>query len=398
MLPEKQPQDPTKPAEPLDTMDGAFSGIKGLAAPEEADLMGEESPKQGEQQKEVEQKDPNADTDKEQVQEKKAEEDVAKSETKPGGKKTNPWDLVNTYKSRLSTLEKENAELRTKHAEPPKEVTERLSAIEKRNQELEQHIRFIDYKKSQEYVDKYERPYEEAWGRALKGLKGLQVKSTHPETGEVLVSDLGIKEIAFLASMDEGEARIKIRNQFPDAADAAEVKAHVDKIRDLAEVQNRALEEQKAKTGQWQNQVSEQHKAIQESNSKLWKQFSDEHLAKFDILKPIEGDDERNSKLEKAVAFVTDALSAKANDPNLSEEQRATVIKKHVALRNRAIAYSVLMHENKQLKARLAEKEEALKAYGDSAPTDGEGKGKQASENGDFTIDGVAAMLGKMGR
>jgi len=396
VLPQKQPQDPTKPAEPLDTMDGAFSGIKGLAAPEEGELMGEESPKQGEQQKEVEQKDPNADTNKEQVQEKKAEEDVAKGETKPGGKKTNPWDLVNTYKSRLSTLEKENAELRTKHAEPPKEVTERLSAIEKRNQELEQHIRYVDYSKSQEFVDKYQKPYEEAWGRALSGLKGLQLKFTNAETGEVQARDLTPADIAALANMEPSAARMEIKARFPE--DVAEVRGYIDKIRDLASAQNQALEEQKSKGGEWQNQVSQHHKAIQESNSKLWKQFSDEHLAKFDVLKPVEGDDERNSKLEKAVAFVTDALSAKANDPNLTEEQRATVIKKHVALRNRAIAYSVLMHENKQLKARLAEKEEALKAYGDSAPTDGEGKGKQASENGDFTIDGVAAMLGKIGR
>jgi len=97
------------------------------------------------------------------------------------------------------------------------------------------------------------------------------------------------------------------------------------------------------------------------------------------------------------VAFVSDALSSKANDPNLTEEQRANVIKKHVALRNRAIAYSVLVHENKQLKAMLAEKENALKAYGDSAPTDGEGKGKQSTPNGDVTIEGVAAMLSKFG-
>src|SRR6185503_20784632 len=48
-----KPQDPTKLSEPLDTMDGAFSGIKGLAAPEEGELMGEESAKEVEPQKEA---------------------------------------------------------------------------------------------------------------------------------------------------------------------------------------------------------------------------------------------------------------------------------------------------------------------------------------------------------
>lgn len=393
VLPEKQSQDPTKSAEPLDTMDGAFSGIKGLAAPEDGDLMGEEPAKPTDEPKPAEQKDPSAD---EQVQDKKLEEDVAKTPPKPGDKKTNPWTLVEKFKADNSRLKQENTELRTKQTEPPKEITERLSSLEKRNQELENHIRFVDYSKSQEFVDKYQKPYEEAWSRAISGLKGLQVKFTNAENGETQARDLTPADIAALANMDPAAARMEIKNRFPE--DVAEVRGYIDKIRDLATAQNQALEEQKSKGGEWQNQVAHQHKAVQENNSRLWKQFSDESVSKFDFLRPVEGDDERNSKLEKAAAFVADALSAKANDPNLTEEQRATVIKKHVALRNRAIAYSVLMHENRQLKTMLAEKEEALKAYGDSAPTDGEGKGKQASANNDITIDGVAAMLGKMGR
>jgi len=66
-------------------------------------------------------------------------------------------------------------------------------------------------------------------------------------------------------------------------------------------------------------------------------------------------------------------------------------------VRNRAIAYSVLMHENKALKAQLAEREAALKAFEDSGPTDGNGKGKQPGSGGELTIDGVAAMLSKFG-
>ncbi len=352
--------------------------------------------KPAEQAKADEQKESPKDDEQHEAPEKSAEEVAAENKPKPGEKKTNPWTLVNTYKTRLSTLEKENAELRTKAGEPPKEVTERMSAIEKRNQELEQHIRFVDYSKSQEFVDKYQKPYEEAWSRAIGGLKGLQVKlGADPTTGQEMARDLTPQDIAALANMDPAAARMEIKNRFPE--DVAEVRGYIDKIRDLAEAQNKALEEQKTKGGEWQQKVGHQHQAAQEANAKLWKQYSDESVAKFDFLKPIEGDDERNSKLEKAVAFVSDALSSKANDPNLTEEQRANVIKKHVALRNRAIAYSVLMHENKQLKAQLAEKEEALKAYGESAPTDGEGKGKQPAGNGDVTIEGVAAMLSKFG-
>ena len=228
-------------------------------------------------------------------------------------------------------------------------------------------------------------------------VEGIETKPWHrPNTGQESSRDLTPQDIAALANMDPATARLEIKNRFPE--DAAEVRSYIDKIRDLASAQNSALEEHKTKGSEWQQKQSQQTQAMQEANAKLWKQFSDETVQKYDFLRPVEGDEERNSKLEKAAAFVADALSARPNDPNLTEEQRAAVIKKHVALRNRAIAYSVLMHENKALKAQLAEREEALKAFDSSSPTDGEGKGKQGSQNGDVSVDSVAALLSRLGR
>ncbi len=389
-----------QPSEPLGTIDDAFSGISKLGKSDENDPMEDPSPaKPDEQQKpDGNEADGKAAADKDvQETEEKSEQKLAEEPAKPGQKKTNPWTLVETYKAKTHKLESELAELRSKATEPPKEVVEKLSAIEKRNQELEQHMQFLDYSKSKDYVDKYQKPYEEAWTRAITGLKGLKVNfGVDEKTGQEMSRDLTPQDIAALANMDPSAARLEIKNRFPD--DIAEVRGYIDKIRDLAEAQHKALEEQKTKGGEWQNHVGQQVRAMQEANSKLWKQYSDESIAKHEFLRPVEGDDERNSKLEKAAAFVTEALSARPNDPNLTEQQRADVIKRHVALRNRAIAYSVLMHENKALKAALAEKEQALKAYGDSAPTDGEGKGKQGSPNGELSIDGVAALLSKLGR
>lgn len=313
------------------------------------------------------------------------------------GKRPSPWKLVEHYKGLNTNLQREIAELRGKtNGELPKEHVERLTALQKRNEELEQHMRFVDYSKSNEFVDKYQKPYEEAWTRAVSGLKGLKVQFTDPTNSEVVSRDLTPQDIAALANMDPAAARLEIKNRFPE--DAAEVRGYVDKIRDMAQAQNHALEEQKTKGGEWQSKQAEQAKAVHEANSKLWAQFSKEAAEKYEFLRPVEGDDERNMKLEKSTAFVQKALASKANDPKLTEEQRAQVIKEHVAVRNRAIAYSVLVHENKALKAQLAEKEAALKAFDESAPTDGNGKGKQGTGLGDISIEGVAAMLSKMGR
>lgn len=326
----------------------------------------------------------------------KEPEGEAETEVPNLGKRPSPWKLVEHYKGLNSNLQREIAELRGKtNGELPKEHAERFTALQKRNEELEQHIRFVDYSKSQEFVEKYRKPYEEAWSRAVSGLKGLKVQFTDPNTQEVVARDLTPQDIASLANMDPAAARLEIKNRFPE--DAAEVRGYVDKIRDMAYAQDQALEAQKTKGGEWQTQQAEKMKAAHEANSKLWAQFSKEAAEKHAALRPVEGDDERNMKLEKATAFVQKALSSKASDPNLTEEQRAEVIKQHVAVRNRAIAYSVLMHENKALKAQLAEKEAALKAFDESAPTDGNGKGKQNTGMGDISIEGVAAMLSKFG-
>jgi len=323
------------------------------------------------------------------------EEEATTETPETTGKRPSPWKLVESYKAKYQAAQHEIAELRNKTPELPKELSDRISSIQKRNEELEQHIRFVAYEKSQEYVDKYQKPYEEAWARAISGLKGLKVQFTDPNSQEVTARDLTPQDIASLATMDPAAARLEIKNRFPE--DAAEVRGYVDKIRDLASAQNSALEQQKTKGGDWQNQQVEQAKAVHETNNKLWLQFSKEAQEKHEFLRPAEGDDERNMKLEKATAFVQRALASKANDPKLTEEQRAQVIKEHVAVRNRAIAYSVLMHENKALKAQLAEREAALKAFEDSGPTDGNGKGKQGGPSGDVTIEGVAAMLSKFG-
>lgn len=399
--PPKAPE-PAKPAEakPLSLMEEAFAGIKKIPTIDAEDLLGEketETPPSPPENKEQPKPDEAPEQKAEEGEADEAqEEDKAVQDLKALGKKPSPWALMEYYKKKAQAAEHEIVELRTKGTEPPKEYADRYSALEKRNQELEEHMRFLDYSKSQEFVEKYNKPYEEAWMRAVTGLKGLKINSTNQQTGEVASRDVTPQDIMVLANMDPAAARTEIKTLFPE--DAAEVRGYIDRIRDLYAAQHQALEEHKTKGGEWLKQQTEKAKAAQEANAKLWKQYSDEAREKFEFLKPLEGDDERNMKLEKAATFVAEALAARANDPKLSEEERANVIKKHVAVRNRAIAYSVLMHENKKLKAQLQEKETALKAFEESAPTDGNGKGKQVVTMKGDTIDSAVARLATLGR
>lgn len=328
------------------------------------------------------------------------EEAAAQAENPLGpGKKVSPWKLVNHYKSQHAMLQKEVAELRTNKG-LPKEHVEQLQEIQKRNEELEKEISFVNYRKSKEFIEGYQKPYQNAWQEALNSLNGLEVQYSNPETGQVASYPITYQDIQALVNMEPGAARQKIKAFFPE--DASEVKQHVDKIRALTAAQNAKLEEHETNGVQWMKQQQEQHQkffqGIHQHNREVWEQTNKEHLEKFEFLRPVDGQDERNERLTKAVSFVDDALRGRGNDPQLSPEERAAAVRKYVAVRNRAIGYSVLNHENKTLKQRVADLEKNLAEYQASEPTAGDGKAREGNMVGGDPIEQALAGLGRYSR
>ncbi len=295
------------------------------------------------------------------------------------GKKVSPWKLVEHYKGHMTKLQSEIASLRANPGEHPeyKSITEKLSTLEKQNAELQDEIRYVNYQKHPEFVEKYQKPYEEAWGKAVTGLKGLQLQFTHPESGEVTGRDITPQDIAAFAGADPATARQQIRQLFPDPADATEVRAYVDRIRELAGSQQKALDDQRKVAGDRDKTRTEEQqrvsKALTEEIGKTWAEVNAEVTAKYEFLRPVEGQEERNTVLEKATAFVDEALKETASNPKLTKEARAAIIKKHAALRNRAIGFSVLKFEDKSLHGKVTELQKQLAAYQKSEPAPGGG-------------------------
>ena len=121
-------------------------------------------------------------------------EGEAKPEEKPGpeGKpgepekpgKTSPWKLVESYKKSNAALQQEIAQLRTtmKPGELPKEHQDKFTAIEARNKELEDEIRHVNYSKSKEFAEQYQKPYEEAWTERHRRFEGTR----HHQRGRII--------------------------------------------------------------------------------------------------------------------------------------------------------------------------------------------------------------------
>lgn len=319
------------------------------------------------------------------------------------GKKVSPWKLADHYKKSLIKTQAELAELRSDPGKHPefKAVSEKIKALEARNSELEEEMRYTNYQKHPEFIERYQKPYQEAWSRAVSGLKGLQLQQANPESGEIVAREITPQDIAAFAGMDAAAARQHIKALLPDPSDASEVRAYVDKIRDLAITQQSALNEQRKVAGDREKTRNEEgarlNREFSEEISQTFKQHVAEASQKYEFLRPIEGDDDHNAALERATKLVDDALHQRPT-PKMSKDERAAAVKKHAAVRMRAIAYSPLKLQNTKLKVQISELQKSLDGYKSSEPGAGGGGAGKGTVPVDAMSSAIQSLRGLAGR
>lgn len=291
--------------------------------------------------------------------------------TKPD-KRPSPWRLVDQYKAKTAELEKQLIEAKA-NALPEGEVKtikERAEKAEARARELESHIKFVDYTKSAEFKSKYQEPYEKAWMTAMKELGEIQVIE-NPDTGEG--RPVQPQDLLQLVNLPLGQARAAAREMFGDFAD--DVMAHRKTIRQLFDSQQTALEEARKSGEEHFKQQTEAVRAAQEKLSAQTKvawakaneaAINDEKYGKF--FKPVEGDEQGNQRLAKGFELADRAFSENPFQPNLTEEQRMSIIKRHAAVRNRCAAFGRLTYQLEEARKMVARLEKELESYKRSEP------------------------------
>jgi hypothetical protein len=306
--------------------------------------------------------------DEEEVE--KPEEVEAQKTGQEKGQRVKPWDLVEKFKTKNAQLEKELAEYRTKAGsqELPKEALDKINTLETRNKELEDEIRFVSYSKSKDFQENFQKPYQEAWQRAITELQELQITEQDGSTRMATESDL-----ISLATMPLGQARKLAKEWFGEAVE--DVIAHRRTVRELYQKQQKALEDARKNGGEREKQatIEQQAKAKAQADrvTKEWDSINSEAVSKYEFLRPVEGQNERNERLEKATKFVDDSFGLSVHNAK-TEQERQEILQRHSALRNRAIGFSVLKHENKTLRAELEELKKSLAEFQTSEPSSGE--------------------------
>lgn len=287
------------------------------------------------------------------------------------GERVNPWKLVDQYKAKTAELEKQVAESRTA-ALPEKERNTYLTQIQElttQNKALQDEMRFVNYEQTPEFKEKYDAPYERAWKRALSEISEISVAD--PQTGQE--RPMSQNDLWELLNLPLGQATKVATEKYGDLA--APVLQHRAAIRDLLQQRQEAIESAKKMGGERdkvrREMFAKQQKEMADHLASVWKSaneslLSDEKISRY--FKPVEGDQEGNLRLQKGYELVDRAFSENVNDPRLTPQQRADVVRRHAAVRNRAASWGRLRYENEKKDARIAELEKEVSQYKGTSP------------------------------
>ena len=291
-----------------------------------------------------------------------------------GEKKPGAWQIAESYKKKATEYEKRavEAEARIAQMGDVDKLRQRAEQAETRLKELDDHLKYVDYSKSEEFNTKYQQPYEQAWTQAVSDLKELSV--TLPDGNERSGT---VQDLLAIANLPLGEARKRAKEMFGEGAD--DVMAHYRKVRELSAAQQKALEDAKKNGAERQTQLTTAQKTAVEETARLFHQFREEDATKYDFLKPKEGDEQWNSKLKQATEYVDSAFSSSASDPRLTPDQREEIVRKHASVRGRAIGFTTLKVENTRLKNELAERDKIIAQYKGGEPANGQPHGGEAA-------------------
>ncbi len=328
-----------------------------------------------------------------------AAEKVAAAPANGEKKKINPWHELKATKSTLAQKDAEIADLKKLVANPETRAAEvaRLQALEKRSQELEEQIKFVDYSKSAEFQEKYEKPYKDAWERSMAELSELQIND--PTTGP---RQMEPSDLLDLVNMNLNDALLYAKETYGDAAQI--VMARRKEVKDLFNIQQKALTEAK-KSGVEKSQVDQtKHQAqveqIQKEAHTRWESenariLANETTGKY--FKPVDGDEKINKSMEKGYKFVDDTMALNPMNPKLTPEQREDAVKRHAALRHKAATWGRMRIELETTNRKYQEALKKLAEYEDSAPGTG---GDPAPEAGNRSAPGnrMDSMMDRLGR
>lgn len=368
---EKPPEEPTPPTEPLSTPE---------PEPKKDEIL-----KAGE---------------KTTAPEKTAEKPPEKTPDKPAGpaKAVNPKELRDELRRIKEEKEKLSAELTKFKTAKPAEDPEKAQLIEfaKRAQQqiekLTEVLRYNAYEQTDEYKEKYQKPYVNAYNLGRTKTSTLRVVERTNDEGTVTQQPRAATPGDFDAIMrisDDADAAERAEQLFGAAGKI--VLYHRERVQEHAQQANDAIGEFR-KTGSERHKEAEQQRALRNAyQAQQWQATANrfhELNAEAEKMYPqwfgeVEGDEAGNEALRKGKQFADMAFSDPSN------------VEAHSAARMRAAAFDRLVLQLSQSRTKISELEKELASLKGAEPGGGTAKRMTPkAKTFDDLVDEVAARNG----
>jgi hypothetical protein len=285
------------------------------------------------------------------------------------------------YQPKIATLEAKVKELESAGPKDTEETQQRFKQLQARAEMLENFVRLKHYEQSQEYLDKYQKPYEEAWDKCIRDISQLEVEVSDGKGGYITrrATDADISQ---LAQLPLGELFKQSNAMFGDAANL--VQEHVREINRTWQAQTKALEEAKKRSMEVAQNSDKQHLEETRLRERLWVDHNTDLATKHaGYFAPIQGDEVGNKLLKAGLAFADLLFESRNLTPEkvallpkrYQEELKAKgklspelTVRAHAIIRNKAANHDRLARQLRAARAELAAAQQTIKEYEGSEP------------------------------
>lgn len=299
-------------------------------------------------------------------------------------------DELTKVKTERDSLRSELEKARTsKPAEDPEKLTlsEELKKTREAHQKLQEEIKYLDYSRSEEFQEKYYKPFVQAFEKGRAKVSSLTVTDENGDRRKATAEDFDK-----IMQLRDDEAAELAAQMFGEAAGSI-VMWHRERVLEANDAQSAALEEFRKTNTDRQKQINERKLEETKKANTLWTEYNKQAAEKFPkIFQPIEGDDKGNELLKKGFEKADFAFNL---PPDMPLEQ---VVAIHSAIRNKAAAFGRLVYQNTQKDARIAELEKQLEQFKASEPGPGEGDSEGGTVKPADNMEGALAGLDKVAK
>ena len=303
------------------------------------------------------------------------------------------------------TLKAEFEQVKTKSniTDELKQLRELLDAERKARSQMEEELKFTAYEKSQEFKDKFQKPYYEAYKMGRQKAASLKISQKLDDLGEVVRPGRQGTEADFDEIMrldDDDTAAEKAVDLFGNKAQM--VLYYRERVQELHNSSRNAIEDYRNNASTRDKELTEARNRQQQEQAEKSK-VSAENFKKYveqgkearsELFTPAEGDTEAKEIIKRGEA-VADSLFSGIHPKTGKPYTPDGLVKFHAFVRNAVAAHGHLLHKLAAMNTHLAELESDLAEYKKSGSSEDSGRGGEKPSGtelpGDAEFDALEA-------